>query len=100
MAKKLPAKRPAAKRKSSFAADERTARLQQKILHIITYRDRAKKAYSKSGTLLNELLREMEIGEQIQLPDGRIVTLEDAFANTNYVYRQTSFTRVDIKISG
>ena len=89
-----------AKRKSTFDADERKARLQQKILHIITYRDRAKKAYAKAGTLLNELIREMQIGEQIQLPDMRIVTLEDAFANVNYVYRQTSFTRVDIKISG
>ena len=80
--------------------DERTKRLRALIVKLIAHRERAKKQYSQAGKILGQLVREMAVGEQIQLDDDRIVTLEDAFANTNYVYRQTSFTRVDIKVSG
>lgn len=74
--------------------------LQTKIKQLLAHRDRAKKAYGKAGTLLNQILREMRVGETIPLPDGRQATLVDAFAKQNYAYRNTSFTRCDIEVTG
>jgi hypothetical protein len=74
--------------------------LRMKVEKLLTLRERAKKAYAAAGSLLNELVREMKPGDRIELSDGRVATMKDAFANQNWAYRNTSFTRCDLEISG
>jgi hypothetical protein len=80
--------------------DERTKALQAKIERLIKHRERAKKEYSKAGTVLNELIRDMQVNEIVVLPDGRQAKLVDAFETRNFCYRQTSFTRCDVEVTG
>ena len=79
---------------------DRTIRLRAKIEKLLIHRERAKTQYGKAGTLLNELVREMEPGETVVLSDGRQATMRDAFARQNYCYRNTSFTRCDVEVTG
>ena len=84
-------------------ATEDTARaemLRAKIKKLLQHRERAKKEYGRSGALLNQLVREMRVGETVALDDGRQATMVDAFAKQNYAYRNTSFTRCDIDVTG
>lgn len=81
-------------------AEARKERLRGKIEKLLAHREKAKREYGKAGSLLNELIREMKPGESVPLTDGRIATLKDAFANANYVYRNTSFTRLDLDVTG
>lgn len=81
-------------------AESRTQRLQAKITKLLALREKAKKAYGAAGSLLNELIRDMPAGETITLADGRTATMKDAFARANYVYRNTSFTRLDLEVTG
>jgi predicted secreted protein len=80
--------------------EARQKRLVEKITKLLTLRDRAKKVYGQAGKVLAELVREMQPGETISLPDGRQATLTDAFARGNFAFRNTSFTRCDIEVTG
>jgi hypothetical protein len=79
---------------------ERQVRIRTKLEKLLAHRDRAKREYGKAGSLLNELIREVNVGETITLSDGRSATLVDAFAKANYCYRNTSFTRCDFEVTG
>jgi len=81
-------------------AEARKQRLQAKITKLLALREKAKKAYGAAGSLLNELIRDMAAGETVTLADGRTATMKDAFARANYVYRNTSFTRLDLEVTG
>lgn len=82
------------------APQDPKAALRMKVEKLLALRERAKKAYASAGSLLNELVREMRPGDQIELSDGRVATMTDAFARQNWAYRNTSFTRCDLEISG
>lgn len=71
----------------------------KKIESILRAKDRGKKAYGAVDHLMEELIAGgFKPGRQIRLSGGRIVTLEDKFADKIKAFKPQGFNRYELKI--
>lgn len=88
----------ATKTKTAPAVDAPKLTKVQRVARIIELREQAKAMYAEAEALESGLLERMGVGEQVKLPDGRIVQLIDKFADKNLVWAHASVRRFSLEI--
>lgn len=69
------------------------------IVKAIKLREKAAKLYQQADAIEESLFDQLPVGKPIvTLPDGRVVTLIDVFADGNTAFRSKSFRRFELQV--
>ena len=70
-----------------------------KLAKAVCLREQAKAMWEEAAQIENDLLAELPVGKQIDLPDGRSVTIRDQFAEKQTVWCHTPCQRFKFEVS-
>lgn len=76
-----------------------THNLPRKIRKMLAAKDRGKAAYVEADELLEEILAELQPGQQVKLGGGEWAEVVDNFAEKNKVFKPAGVARFEVKVT-
>lgn len=70
----------------------------EKVTALLRAKELGRRQYAKADRLLEELLKVLTVGEEIELQGGKRATLKDNYAGTNKVFRAHGISRYEVEV--